>query len=320
MTTTLKLVAWVVAAWPAAWIGLLPISVTFAVKVWPGMASIVTLAGWPICHARDVGLVHVHFGLDHRHIRDRQQHRAGVVHRADDDCLALFDVAAGDDAGDRRLDADLAQVEARALGGRAFLMHPQFLRLDLLLLRPQVRLAHPQIVFCPLERFTRRQATLPQLLLPTQIVFRLLQRYPGAVERQAQLFHLRLRRLQRGLGALHRRPEVARIDLQQELILRDAVALVDGEVGDAPHRVGADVDRPGRLDLARRGNERFEPALLDRFRIDGDAFAALEVQVGIDDGAEQQHHAYADQNLLVPTQLLPPNMPRINATQTAISA
>ena len=30
------------------WIGLLPISVTLPVNVWPGIASIVTFAGWPI--------------------------------------------------------------------------------------------------------------------------------------------------------------------------------------------------------------------------------------------------------------------------------
>ena len=70
-------------------------------------------------HVRDVGLVDVDFRLDDRHVGDRQQHRAGVVHRADDDGLAFLDVAARDDAVDRRLDAHLAQVVARALGGGA---------------------------------------------------------------------------------------------------------------------------------------------------------------------------------------------------------
>ena len=46
VTTTLKLVACVDAC-PVPWIGLLPISVTLPVKVWPGIASIVTLAGCP---------------------------------------------------------------------------------------------------------------------------------------------------------------------------------------------------------------------------------------------------------------------------------
>ena len=46
VTTTLKLVAWRAAA-PVAWIGLLPISVTFPVKVFSGIASMVIFAVWP---------------------------------------------------------------------------------------------------------------------------------------------------------------------------------------------------------------------------------------------------------------------------------
>src|SRR5687768_13966153 len=48
VSTTLKFVACEAAAAPGAWIGLLPISVTLAVNVWLGIASIVTLATWPI--------------------------------------------------------------------------------------------------------------------------------------------------------------------------------------------------------------------------------------------------------------------------------
>ena len=47
VTITLKLVACDAAVGPAAWIGLLPISVTLPVNVLPGIASIVILAGWP---------------------------------------------------------------------------------------------------------------------------------------------------------------------------------------------------------------------------------------------------------------------------------
>ena len=115
---TLKLVAWPAAAWPATWIGLLPISVTLAVNVLPGIASIVTLAFCPSCDVGDVGFVHFHFRFDDRHVGDRQQHRAGIVHRADDGRFPFLDVAAGDDPGDRRLDAYLAEVE-RALSSDA---------------------------------------------------------------------------------------------------------------------------------------------------------------------------------------------------------
>ena len=49
----MKLVACAAALAPAAWIGLLPISVTLPVKVLPGIASIVTLA---ICPSFTVGM------------------------------------------------------------------------------------------------------------------------------------------------------------------------------------------------------------------------------------------------------------------------
>ena len=62
---------------------------------------------------RDVGLVDLDFGLDDRHVGDLQQHGAGVVHRADDDRLALLDVAPDDQAVDRRLDAGPRQLVLR---------------------------------------------------------------------------------------------------------------------------------------------------------------------------------------------------------------
>ena len=55
-------------------------------------------------HAGNVRLVDLDLGLDHRHVGNRQQHRPGVVHRADDDHFAFLDVAPRDDAVDRRLD------------------------------------------------------------------------------------------------------------------------------------------------------------------------------------------------------------------------
>ena len=135
--TTLNVVAW---RWPvpcvAAWIGLLPISVTRPRNVRSGTASIVTLAIWPSCTRRDVGLVDLDLGLDQRHVGDGQQHRAGVVHRADDRRLALLDVAAGDDAVHRRGDDDLGQVVPRRRQAGLLLLDLLFLCLDLLLRAP----------------------------------------------------------------------------------------------------------------------------------------------------------------------------------------
>src|SRR5512140_129634 len=45
----------------------------------------------PELHVRDVGLVDLHLAFDERHVRDRQENRAGVVHGADDRVLALLD-------------------------------------------------------------------------------------------------------------------------------------------------------------------------------------------------------------------------------------
>ena len=84
MTTTLKFVACVAGAAPAAaWIGLLPISVTWPVNDWSGMRVDRDLRLLAELHVRDVGLVDLDLRLDDRHVGERQQHRAGVVHRAD---------------------------------------------------------------------------------------------------------------------------------------------------------------------------------------------------------------------------------------------
>ena len=168
-----------------------------------------------------------------------------------------------------------------------FLLHAQPLRLDLLLLRAQVRLPHLEVVLGAVERLARREAALPELLLALEVVLGLLQRRPRALERELELLGRRARRRERRLRALHRGSQIPRVDLQQELPLLDAVAFVDRQIGDAAHRVGADVDVALRLDLARRGHDRFEVALLDRFGVDGDAGLALELEVGVRDRASR---------------------------------
>src|SRR6185436_12635409 len=117
-----------------------------------------------------------------------------------------------------------------------------------------------------------------------------------------------LRGGERGLLPRDRAPQVARVDLQEELPLGDAVALVDREVGDAAHRVGADVDVALRLDLARRRDERLEASLLDRFGGDLDALDALELDVRERNRAERGEDRQADEDLLVPAHYeAPPN-------------
>ena len=95
----------------------------------------------------------------------------------------------------------------------------------------------------------------------------------GALQADARL-------LERGAGAGDRGDVAAdggfgvdRIDLQQELTGRDAIAFFHGEPGDAAHRLGADVDGLLRVDLARRRDDGLEIAPLDGFH--GDRGARL---------------------------------------------
>jgi hypothetical protein len=74
---------------------------------------------------------------------------------------------------------------------------------------------------------------------------------------------------------------------------------VHREARHASHGVGADVDRPLRLDLARGGHDRFEIAALDRLEIDGDAVFALKAEVGEGNGAEHHDHREGDEELLL---------------------
>ena len=58
----------------------------------------VTSAGWPSLHVDDVGLVHLDFGGDDRHVGQRHQRAAGRILDADDDRLAFAHRQVGDHA------------------------------------------------------------------------------------------------------------------------------------------------------------------------------------------------------------------------------
>ena len=181
------------------------------------MASIVIFASLSELDVRDVRLVDFDFRLNHRHVGDRQQHGAGVVHRADDGRLAFLNVPARDDAGDRRLDAHLAQIELRARELRAILSEPHFLRAHLLLAFGEGRLREPHVVLRAFQRFARGELLLPQLLLAFQILLRDGQLHPRRLDALPRLLEAGLIGLQRGLAALDSRPKRSRIDLHQEL-------------------------------------------------------------------------------------------------------
>ncbi len=68
--------------------------------------------------------------------------------------------------------------------------------------------------------------------------------------------------LDRRFTPLHRAAQRVGIDLEQELTRLDAVALFDGQLGDAAHLHRADVHEALRLDLARRRHQLRQVPLL----------------------------------------------------------
>ena len=68
---------------------LLPISVTTALNVFLGIASMLTSAGWPSLHVDDVGFVHLDFGGDDGHVGQSHERAARRILDADDDGLAF---------------------------------------------------------------------------------------------------------------------------------------------------------------------------------------------------------------------------------------
>ena len=130
------------------------------------------------------------------------------------------------------------------------------------------RLRDPDVVLGAFEHFARRELLLPQLLLAFEILLRDGQLHARRLDALPRLFEPGLIGLQRGLAALDARAKRPRIDLHEELTQSDAVAFVDREIDDAPGRVGADVDEPLRLDLARRRHDSFEIAGADRLNGD----------------------------------------------------
>jgi hypothetical protein len=140
-----------------------------------GTASIFTLATWPSdTFGMSVSSTSISASSTDMSA-NRQQHGAGVVHRADHGRFALFDVPARDQAVHRRGDDHLAQVVFRGGEARLFLLDLLLARLDLLLARAQVGFARGQLVLGALQRLLGREPVLPQLLLALEVL-------PGEIE------------------------------------------------------------------------------------------------------------------------------------------
>ena len=121
-------------------------------------------------HRRDFRLVYFNFGLDDRHVGDRQQHRSGIVHRPEHRGLALFDATAGDQAVHRGRDDDLIEVVLRGRQSGFLHLDPLLVGLDLLLACLQFGFADGDFVLGPFERFAGRQLFLPQFLRSLEVL------------------------------------------------------------------------------------------------------------------------------------------------------
>ena len=214
---------------------------------------------------RDIGFVDFDLGLDDRHVSQCQQHRAGVVHGADDRGFAFLDVASGDDAVDGRLDAHLAQVVAGALEGGPLLAETGGLRIDLLRAFTQPRFGRLHVVFCLVERLAGCELLAPEVALARQVLLGLVQLYARGFHRLALLVERTLRSLQRRIAAVHPGAERLGVDLEQELAARDPVTFVHRQVDDPSGRIGADVDEALRLNLAGGRDDGFQIAQADGF-------------------------------------------------------
>ena len=191
-------------------------------------------------------------------------------------------------------------------------LHVLLPRPDVLLPRLHFRLSQRDLVLRALERLTRREAVLPQLLLPLQICLslyevRLRRRQAGLrlLDREARLLEPRLRGGHARLAALQASFELPRVDLEQELTRLDPLAFFDGEARDAPHLVGRDVHLALRLDLAGRGHDRLEVARPNRLGVHGDAGLAPEVHVRADRRGGDDKDGHSNQDLFTRAHRLP---------------
>ena len=255
---------------------------------------------------RDVGLVHLGFSLEHGHVGDSEQHRARVVHRADDGGLALLDVPARDEAVHWRVDDHLAAVVLRGREAGLLLLDLLLAGLDLLLASLELRFPAFDLVLRAFERFTRRQAAFPELVLALEVL-------PREIERDTRLLDVGPRLLQRRprggharLAALELSLERARIDLEQELAGAHALAFFHRETRDPSHRVGGDIDLALRLDLARRGDDGFEIADAQRFHGDLRGVGPVREVRPRAAGRRQDQDDGADDPLLLPCHAVPP--------------
>ena len=225
---------------------------------------------------------------------------AGVVHRADDGGLALFDAAAGDQAVHRRRDDDLIQVVARRRQARLFLLDALLVCFDVLRrAASEIRLANGDLVLRSLEVLLRRQSFLPEVLLTLQVLAR-------ELEVRA--------RLARRTCAPCSRDDWAAATLASprcscpssdrgSISSRNCPAFTRWPSSTAtrvtrPGSVGRDVDLTLRLHLAGGRDDRFQVACTQCLGLNIEAGVATVIQIGRDNRGTNQDDPQNDENLL----------------------
>ena len=225
---------------------------------------------------RDVGLVDFHHRFDHAHVRDRHQHRAGVVHRADYSHFALFDRKCGDDAGHRRAHGGFGErvVGGGEVGARLA---------DALLQAHDVSLRGVARAPGAIEVGARNDLLVEVSLRTLEVLIR----GDGGGFRGIAIGEDRLQRRVRPLG---RCGELLLVDLQEEIALLDDVALAHGKVDYLSHHVRRQVDFASGVDVPVRRDFAGQILSLHFAERDGrNVLAALRHESGRDRAGDDQH-------------------------------
>ena len=232
----------------------------------------------------NVGLVDFDLGLDDRQVRDREQHGAGVVHGADHRRFALLDVAARDDAGDRRRRRAPCSGRSCALSrfASSCLMRCSCV-LALCSADQQVRRLPRHVVHARAR--TGRAGSRPALNICSCRFSVSSASFSATFELSICALRLLQLRLRGRRGWLRgSAPCVSRFFASIWSSSWPFVTMSPSRtssVDDLAHRLRADVHRALRLDLAAGRHDGLEVACLDLLDVDGDARLPLQAQVGV---------------------------------------
>ena len=280
-------------------------------------------------HVHDVGLVHFHFGRDHRHVRDGHDGAGRRVLHARHHGLAGANRQIGHDAVDGRSDVILGQdvlvaiqvgLQLRDLLLRGSQLLPCLRLLRLGLRKPGLSFAHRRhrrivLGLLLIEILLREQLFLVQFRGPVVIRFGAVQFGSVFLQRrlrggdavflrfQARFGCRRVRQRRRDARVLrhHVRIGLHRLHLRHHLALPDAVAFLHHNFGDGrrAERVRPEIDVVLRLDLAGSGNGSHQVLPHHAAGLNVHNAALVVLDAGEDTTGHQHNQADGQQNLRV---------------------